>query len=125
MPRPRLPRVAAALIAAWFLVLVTEPGALATCAMHSGGKKVAATVDVHAGHAGHTETQDEPKPGACCTCLSHCCVAPVVVAPAAIESVVATIVRAFEQSGRPEHEYRGAWTDFVLPFSTAPPLLAS
>lgn len=128
MARPRTPfRIFATLMAAWFLILMTEPGALAACAMHGAATAVesAAGPDAHAAHGAHANSSEQPTRSQCCTCLSHCCAPAPVVAPTSVESVRATIVQTFARSGRPEHEYRAAWVDFVLPFSTAPPASAS
>jgi len=139
----------AALLTAWFAVLVAEPAALHACAMHAGATGSASHTASHAAshaasHTAHAPVATSGAPGighqhhapesaaagdasapegsAACTCLGHCSgTAPLVLGSLAPDLRV-PLVSALPRPARPTHQFLAAWVAFVLPFATAPPV---
>ena len=132
--RSRWNRTFAAVFAPWFAVVMAEPAALHTCAMHSGhGVPTSAGVAV-SGHAAHsllmehstTEAGDDAPSvphdaGKQCTCLGGCCAAAPVATPAATELSWAPAEIRQQRQELPECGVRATATDHALPFANGPP----
>ena len=133
-------RTLALALAVWFVLLSIHLPALHVCAVHApayGGPSSAESQPAAAepGHAGgHLASGgcaspatrgvgDGPEPaGHLCTCVGSCCGAAVGVVPTPTELAFrAQLVTTPVAPGRAAHDYVAAWTDFVLPFPTAPP----
>jgi hypothetical protein len=124
-------RLGALLFAIWFAVVGFQPVALDACPLNSMTHDAAA--GAAAAHAmeggGHTMSMDmgadhgsvpSGQHAHHCTCPGCCGSAPVLDAPARqdhvariVAAVVAPLVRVSQAPA--------AWTDFILPFPTAPP----
>lgn len=144
MHRTRSQRVAALLFAVWFALAGVKPGSMDTCPEHGGthgsagsapvSSHVAGMADAHAMHAGHSMAGDaasgESATGSTqqhsehhkshCTCAGSCCCAPALelsaTAPRFARTVAPTVAPQV-----PVSVSRAGWTDFILPFPTAPP----
>jgi hypothetical protein len=150
VPRTPVSRLVAALLALFWCASVGARPMLSACPMgaqhaaagatHGGGahgphgaQHDAQHDALHAAHASHAANaslaeQDAPEPsegpatgGHPCDCLSQCCAATVLV-PAPDSSRLLTAER-FARAETPHWSdtFVPGWTDFVLPFATAPP----
>jgi hypothetical protein len=131
-----------ALFALWFAIVLGDPGMLHACPMHGGhgaqGAQQAAApapghdmAGMHGHHMAPPTTQGShqgsqhqaPAPGPC-TCVGHCCAAPVpaplpIVATLPIPAVVAEARHPLAAPSSPAP----AAPDVRLPFANGPPAL--
>ena len=116
--------------AVWFVLLGIEPAVFGACPAHG----LAGAVASHAGHGaaiGHMSAHQTARAGHDggapahddshqCTCPGSCCAPTVMDVPSA-QPGFALSATFTPEVGAAEQWYRAAWTDFVLPFATAPP----
>lgn len=125
-------RLLGTLSAVWFILVGIEPATFGACPAHTTASPSAAhsghsmhmaagtAVSHHARSAGKTsQSSDEHGPHQC-TCPGSCCGPTLISAPSAQPPYTTTSTFAAKQQAV-ERVYRAAWTDFVLPFATAPP----
>jgi hypothetical protein len=117
-------RLSAVLFAVWFGIVGLEPAALGVCPMHNPTAGATATMaDAHAGHASHVmggEHAPADHHAHHCTCPGSCCSVAVLSVPVAGSHAVFVAQIATERPS-PTLPTLANWTDFVLPFATAPP----
>ena len=115
------------LFGAWFALATADLASVHQCPMHDGPLPMAMGPDHDmAQHHGAAPSSDStPASSHSCTCIGTCCAATVPL-PAA-EQVVAfleTLHAPVTLASAPVFVVRVSLVDFVLPFSTAPPMSA-
>lgn len=119
-------RLLTATYSLWLFVVLGELPMVHMCPAHSAGH--ASHAMTMPGMAQHAHAAGDPRTAPSenhsqqpCTCLGDCCCAVPAALPA--PRVVVTLLAAtrIPTIGRPQHDYVAAWSDFVLPFATAPP----
>jgi hypothetical protein len=128
-----LSRTLNALFALWFAVVLGDPGALHTCAMHAAGHGASHVVSagehmaMHSGAApagvAHGSGSHSPGDGApVCTCVGHCCAMSVVAPlPSAPTTQVAEVVAEQRDVAAEPLEAAPSQPDLRLPFGNGPP----
>lgn len=119
--------------AVWFILIGIEPAVFGACPAHltmgaatSHGSQAMATMPMdaaemhHAAAPGHDAGTPEKHQSHQCTCPGSCCGPSVVAVPSA-STPVAVVVTTVWAPSLTSYQYRASWTDFVLPFATAPP----
>ena len=113
----RVRRAFAAVLGVWFLLVMIEPEAVHSCAVHTPA--AAASHGDHHSAAGHENDGDEK--GAQCSCPGDCAAGAHQVLPGHREGVGATIIsRASAQYAR-DGSCEPTHAEFLLPFAIGPP----
>jgi hypothetical protein len=130
----RFSRPLNAIFALWFAMVLGDPGVLHSCPMHGGhGAVGAAAAAAPAGHEGHSahgstsasssaETGQHRGTPAPCTCVGHCCAAPVVAPLPTVTSlhVPAAVAEVRHPLAVPSRDVPAS-PDTRLPFANGPP----
>lgn len=126
MRHHRAYRLFALLFAAWFGIVGLEPGALGACPMHWTNAVAAAAAMAQVDHDASAMSMpmghggQHGHGGHHCNCPGQCCAVGLLAMPVAISHAV-TIASFATRLPSPTLPTRSNWTDFVLPFATAPP----
>ncbi len=147
MRKSRTTRFLALFMGVWLSLVQSDAGLFHACGSgnpavaalaapataHGAGYGSTAAGDAHAGHANHAaalaagtsdSSHHHPSGDGECHCIGHCCVAtpPALRAPDTYALVV-LVRRTTVQPGRAAQAVVAEWADYVLPFSTAPPVV--
>jgi hypothetical protein len=129
----RAQKLFALLGAVWFILVRIEPTVFGACPAHvmaptpaSHGSHAVASMPMdaaathHSAAAGDADGTPAEHHSHQCTCPGSCCGASVLATPyaAARLQIVVVVAQTPRLTG---NQYRASWTDFVLPFATAPP----
>jgi hypothetical protein len=124
-------RSVAALFAPWLMVVMAEPAALHTCAMHAGHMVRMADMAASADAGHHMDAPDaDQAPGTPehsshhCTCLGGCCAASPVATPSAPELSWVPVEHRRGDSPIADEQRPAISAEHVLPFANGPPARA-
>jgi hypothetical protein len=102
-------------------VFLAEPASLHACPVHAPmmhGPKAAHGMH----HHGSGDRHGAPHGAShACSCPGPCCATALTPLPPHAPQLADIALVVVPRAARPDHEYVAAWTDFVLPFATAPP----
>jgi hypothetical protein len=126
-PRGILARAFAAAMVIWLGLVITEPLPLDACPMHGihSMHGVAA-----AGHAAHSMSHSahhgtEKTASHQCTCIGDCSAGVgSALAPAAVGSIGARIIREASEAARGATRALGEAAEHLLPFANGPPVIS-
>ncbi|WP_337171041.1 hypothetical protein [Gemmatimonas aurantiaca] len=141
MRKSSIARWLALFMGAWLSLVQSDAGLFHACTVGSnhGAHGAMPQASHHpashgnqGGHADHGSTSrgapqsnDQQSTDQECHCIGHCCatVVPSLNTPDAYP--MASVIRiAAVLPGRASHDVMAEWVDFVLPFPTAPPVVA-